>query len=511
MICNYGNGLLKSGIQNNRSFFITISRMGKIFLSHKYYITLGFFCAILLLNIDYTSHDIWWHLQIGKDISAKYLYPEYDTYSYTAYGSYMCLHSWASDVLFYGLYSCFGMDFLTLFKILIHTLFVYLIMVGVWKETQNEFITILSMLISAFLIHHREVRPYIFNPIFLLFSYNLFIKFRQFLNTKYMMTLIILYIVWTNLHGMSPIVVLFMLTSLFIEIIICLFSNSPTSYLRQLTNILIWTVVLFLASFIHPTPLNLVIRIFNSPKYPTVDWHNIFLFADSGNPFTSMLFFIYGLVFIIFTYSLYLYFLSSLRKDYAHVINFEIIFSFICLLLSCFINRLSYFLIIPFITSLKIIIVHANPILKIFDKYLHYFFFLFIVLTILFTQCRYSHDQWCSKEPIGAIAFCERQNIRGNIFTHVLWGGYVTFHTNGKMKIHSDTRLEPFLRKGLIKENLSTFWYVGDKIDYLRMYDTTHLLLPRIHPQIKELMRHPSLKIVFQNNNEVLLELLSPL
>lgn len=149
-------------------------------------------------------HDFWWHLAIGREISATGKIPTVDVYSYTEFGqpypSYQMF--WLMDTLLYKIYQLGGPALI----VFVHSLWItvaYGVIFWICKEKAKSWrIATLSVLVAAALgLNDWNVRPQ--GITFLLGSLFLFAIYQY--NRKQQWPWLVIFplgmLIWVNSHG----------------------------------------------------------------------------------------------------------------------------------------------------------------------------------------------------------------------------------------------------------------------------------------------------------------------
>ncbi len=155
--------------------------------------------VIFSANIEMKDLDLWLHLATGKYILQHQIIPQVDIFSCTIAGAPWINHEWLFQVIVYFLYSLWGIDGLSYLQIALVTLtFLFLLWLGYNKEKQLGPIFILLLVLLVYQTR-LTFRPDLFSFLFLvLYIYILALKLGE---RSSLWLLLILQILWSNIHG----------------------------------------------------------------------------------------------------------------------------------------------------------------------------------------------------------------------------------------------------------------------------------------------------------------------
>ena len=173
---------------------------------HKLSLALGWLSiGVLFALITFSSSieikdlDLWLHLRMGHWICQHGFVPNYDVLSATISGKPWVNHEWLFQVLIYQVYQAVGFDGLISMQSLVVALtFLVLLFLGYSRERQ--WLTVFSLLMVLMVYQTRfTIRPDIFSLLFfVLYIYFLALH----INKRYTpYVLVVLQILWTNMHG----------------------------------------------------------------------------------------------------------------------------------------------------------------------------------------------------------------------------------------------------------------------------------------------------------------------
>jgi hypothetical protein len=157
------------------------------------------FCFGVPMAGRISAHDVWWHLQTGKMISAHHAIPTVDVYSFTVYGKPWLVHEWLSLVLSWQVFDRFGFAGLNVAKSLLILATFIVVLATARMRTTDLKAAIVATAVSAFVsIPGWSVRPQLFG--YLCFAVLIWLVHR-FRRGASMWPAVPLFALWINLHG----------------------------------------------------------------------------------------------------------------------------------------------------------------------------------------------------------------------------------------------------------------------------------------------------------------------
>ncbi len=209
------------------------------------------------------SNDPWWHLKTGQVLwqhfqTEGFSFPEYDVFTYTGEETPWINHEWLADLIFYAVYAFSGLQGTILFKSLLITLTIallifYMVRNGVsWPMAcTGAIVALLASQSTLFL------RPPIFTYLFIVIFLHIILCFQ--LNEHFKLAFfgaILAEILWINLHGGAVIGILLVFFWWLSELWFCCvtwINENPTapSFKRLRTSTLV-LICVTLASLINP-------------------------------------------------------------------------------------------------------------------------------------------------------------------------------------------------------------------------------------------------------------------
>lgn len=150
-------------------------------------------------SIEIKDLDLWLHLRMGYWIWHHGFIPNYDVLSCTIAGKPWINHEWLFQVLVYKIQNAYGFDGLIYMQtVVVAVTFLVLLFLGYSRERQ--WLTVFTLLLVLMVYQTRfTIRPDIFSLLF--FVFYIYILSVQINKRWAVYALIILQILWTNMHG----------------------------------------------------------------------------------------------------------------------------------------------------------------------------------------------------------------------------------------------------------------------------------------------------------------------
>jgi len=156
--------------------------------------------ALLYLSFGYTEmagSDMWWHVAAGRELLQTGTLWMVDDWSYTELGSDWLNHEWLSDLIYWGWTSLWGVHTLVYWKWLVIVAAFTLLQLALARSSGSALAGLLCAgLAAAIAAPFLDVRPHLYT--LLNFGLLLFLALGRRPRTG---VLVLLYVVWVNLHG----------------------------------------------------------------------------------------------------------------------------------------------------------------------------------------------------------------------------------------------------------------------------------------------------------------------
>ena len=165
------------------------------------WLSIGGLFALLTFSssVEIKDLDLWLHLRMGQWISQHGFVPAYDVLSSTLSGKPWVNHEWLFQVLVYQVYKVAGFDgLISMQSLVVASTFLVLLFLGYSRERQ--WLTVFTLLMVLMVYQTRfTIRPDIFSLLF--FVLYIYI-FALHINKRFAVyVLLVLQILWTNMHG----------------------------------------------------------------------------------------------------------------------------------------------------------------------------------------------------------------------------------------------------------------------------------------------------------------------
>lgn len=150
-------------------------------------------------SIEIKDLDLWLHLRMGQWISQHGFVPSYDVLSCTISGKPWVNHEWLFQVFIYQIYRAFGFDGLISMQSVV-VAFTFLVLLFLGYSRERQWLTVFALLMVLMVYQTRfTIRPDIFSLLFfVLYIYILALHINKRVS---LYALVVLQILWTNMHG----------------------------------------------------------------------------------------------------------------------------------------------------------------------------------------------------------------------------------------------------------------------------------------------------------------------
>ena len=249
------------------------------------------YCILLLMgfvNGCYSIHsiynnDYYWHVSVGRWILENKQIPYYDLFSWVGKQNNFTFisHEWLSDIIMYLL----GEKIILLVLLIIVSLLFYFIckyMKFDKKIDINNVIKLVYLFMIIKILSSIEVRPLMFS--LLLFNIFLILLYRLINNydKKFFIGIVILQLLWVNLHGgSSSLIPLLLFIMIGYGLFEKLFNNKNCTFdNRTIKCLIILLVFVLIVSLINPYTYKIIIYPFinmldNTMLSDIGEWHSI--------------------------------------------------------------------------------------------------------------------------------------------------------------------------------------------------------------------------------------------
>lgn len=439
------------------------------------YLLLFLVVIVVFLKNKTLDNDTWFLLSHGKYVLENGI-PFLEPFSMHEGFSFV-MQQWLSATIFYLVYSLFGKLGLRILVSLVFSLIIYVLLKLTLLISNNKFylVSLITFLISVFLIPCMVTRPQIFTYLILLFSMYLFELYIKTRKIKYLYILPILSLLLINLHASMWFMLFLFLLPFIIDSFNFKFKLIHGSNYFSI-HIIISVLLMFFIGFINPYHLDAITYIFKSYNIEKINDYINEMRLVSIREFAGII--RYFLVFIILSiYILY-------RKNDLKLRHFLLLMGTIYLGISSYkgynlfilggIFPLSYYLNKEFLEykkknySKKYIILSTIAI--------------FLVVGVLAVISVFSNHETVVYEASAQLSvnYLEKnypKNIK--LYTDYNSGSYALYKG---FKVYIDPRAEVYLKSNNKKEDIYIEYYdlqhsLIDVSDFLEKYNFDVILL----------------------------------
>ncbi|MDP2637644.1 MAG: hypothetical protein Q8P26_01120 [Candidatus Levybacteria bacterium] len=382
--------------------------------------------------ISSITQDLGRHLATGDIIIQTGEVPKVNLYSYTYPNFPFINHHWLSEVTYSSLFKITGFNGLLILNTLLILFSFALLFFSISRKAHPIALAITSILSIQILFERTDVRPELFS--FLFFSVFIFLLyfFRK-KPTLWILGLIPLEIIWTNMHIYFPTGII--LVGIFL--IDSVIHNAKRVFNKTSILLAITFVGTSIATIINPNFIDgalYPLRVFQNYGYSIQENQNIFFLW--GLFHTPTITYLYIAVAIL-TACLLINFKATQIKDWLLTAAFGI-------LAAMSIRNLPLF---AFATYIPFTIYLSN-IFKKNPNFKHIFLHVIIIILLIFQIIQVS-----SRKPIGlgveagatpAADFFIENGLKGPIFNNFDIGSYLDYRLYPKEKVFVDGRPEAY-------------------------------------------------------------------
>lgn len=395
------------------------------------------------------DYDIFYHLATGKYILETGKINQIDPFSFTAGNTPLSIQSWLSGVVFYWVYTIGGLNGLIICKAILLTLVFFILYKTMQVTGAKGYLTLFTLIVVAFVVRFRmSIRPHIFEFLFLaIFFYVLNIyKFR---GKNYLFILPIVQLFWVNIHGSHILGLMTPLIFLVGEGIAVYSGNreAPIFTKKQFINLTLAIVALVIATLINPAGF----KAFLFPFFLTgqtlymqniQEWQPLRLVhlidLDYGIRYT------WGFS-LLLTLCLFVFIRQFKKIDFTELLTF---FAFLYLAVKG-IRLLPEFAIAVGPIVARRLNLFSFP--KISSRFERIKFITPLILTVcigiifylvVLNSKTYAFGLGLKERvfPVKTVDFLRHNNIQGNMFNSIGYGGYLIWRLFPEQKVFIDGR-----------------------------------------------------------------------
>jgi hypothetical protein len=443
--------------------------------------------------------DLWGHLQFGKDVYELKSIPEFDTYSYSAYGAKSINHEWLAELILYAIFLNFSSTGLILFKFSVAFALSLLLYREIDQDIKSKLLFLCVFLVVVRLISYGfAIRTQIFTYLF--FAAVLIILKRNEDNpgNRALFALPPLFLLWSNLHGGFVAALAIMAANLIATLVSRRFLDRNLLYVTILSvaatlvnpyGMELWT---FLLRSMTETPLQLIEE-WNSVNFSTTFISYFILLAVSFIVIVKQKLKLFEYILVIAG----AYFSFIVNR---HTVLFAIIFAI-------FLPKYIGYTFDNF--YLRIERRFSNNVFKvgyvsccIFFLWGAFFSMPSNPLKILIPSDEY---------PVEAVEFLKINQIKGNIFPWFDWGEMCIGEMSAGSKVFIDGRFGIVYNDQFIKDYFEVVESRKDYRSFLKEFPETDIFLLSISNPLStslsgdaeyELVFSSDLAVIFLKKNE---------
>jgi hypothetical protein len=379
--------------------------------------------------------DFWWHLKTGQIIVQQKQFQYKEIYSFTAPGRPYIDHEWLFQVIQYIAYVLAGTAGIIFLKCAVLILIYLLIAKFLLQKNISGWMVITLLIISVAGGRTRFVeRPEIFTELFLVCSYLLIDNFLTTKNRNYLVGILPIILVWSNIHAAVILGLILqgtVISALLVEQILKRFGYAGfyTVTRREIGSLAALFCISVLLTGINPNGY----RILSVPfELTSIIESGLLNNQEWQQPPAWRLPFFY-----ISVAGMFLFFLLNARR--IHLINF-LFGSFLAYISLKYVRNVALFSIfMPFLVwpYLREISKRSKIAITVVSATALYWLVIYSPFEFGNGIAKYFPDQ--------IVTFTKQKNLRGNILNSYGFGGYFIWTLYPERKIFIDGRNEVFL------------------------------------------------------------------
>ncbi|MEA1935982.1 MAG: hypothetical protein U9M96_04060 [Thermodesulfobacteriota bacterium] len=444
-----------------------------------------------LLDADY---DLWWHILMGKDVLSRFVIERFDLFSFTAAMEPVFNHEWLSEIIMAFFYTELGEKGLIFWRYGM-TLSIILLALNLVRIKSSHSLGKIVVFLCFVLVIRPGIsfRVQLFTFVLLLVLINMIYISRDRGKLPGILPVSVLFFVWSNLHG--AFVLGLLVWYIYVGEAILL-----KKYEEGFVRILLLLFIPLLLTLGNPYGINL--------------WW--FIFSELSNPFSSKYitewqrfsFEARELSFLgVCVLTWFSYFFSQRKKDVAEtcVLLLASLMGFMA------VRNTPLFVILAFPSMAVHIDGLINRILKTGNKGkdlsqlpIYIVSLLLIIFAVLFV-CLGIPEKFCIRVdndplPVQSVVFIKKNNLKGNLWVPLHWGGYVLYHLYPDIKVSIDGRWAMVYPHDVMKDNME-FAYEGIGNKWKRILeknDATFALVETSNPSFVEMGKDHDWKFIFK-------------
>lgn len=403
----------------------------------------GFFIYLLLMPIQFTDTDMWYHMAGGRFSWENSIINNSSFFSYLSPEREWVNYFWGFQLLVYSVFEMTGYQGLIVFKAILVTLVASLVAAIILHGQKQSRIRMLQLAVLAliiFLLSHRMsgVRPHLVSYFFIsLFIYILYCR------PRYLYILPFMTILWVNLHGVEWVVGALLVGAYIIQTWLDYKRRPDEVSLRPL----MWLFACIPAMFLNPDGVSILFAPFSltSEAYYFITelqpapLHLKRLFTEHQMISEE------GALVLLFGFA-WLGLMGLWLKGQLRFFPFILAVGGLILLSRGYRFVWEWFLLsLPlFALTLNRLFTekHANPYSLLMSLGLCFIMLSPMVSWVGKISERYPLDE--ANLPVATTAFIKKNNISGKYLLPPVFVGYVEWHLYPDIKVHVDMQFPPF-------------------------------------------------------------------
>jgi hypothetical protein len=445
--------------------------------------------------------DLWWHIKNAQYLLAQHKFLRVDIYSYTVYGVPWMDHEWLSEIPFYLVWKAGGLYGTYIFYVVLVECVIAGMFYLAYKASGNVKSAFVASVLGVVLaVVNFGPRNILFGWAYLIVLLLIMLKYRR-EGTAPLWVIPLLFCLWVNSHGSWLIGLIVFLIIVASGLISGTWGKieairwSP----RQLKELIATTAASVAALFVNPYSYGLVYYPFDVGFRQKLNIEHVeeWMSVNFHEP--------RGKVVIIFLFAALLAALWHQRRWrleefaltlfglYAGLTYVRFLFLAAILVTPVLARRLD---LPPYRAEIDKPLLNAGIIALL----------LTIMLTRLPSQAILDNDI-TRKEPVGALAYLEREGKREHVFNNYVWGGYMILN-DPSIRPFIDSRTDIFEYYGILKDYLDITG-LHKSLEILNQHQIRYVLFPEGDPLSYLLSKTANWKTVYKDGVSVVFEKIS--
>lgn len=457
-------------------------------------------------------YDVFWHLQMGKDLVEQGFSPWVDHYSVSYLGEEIYPVPVMFQTLLYQFISYFGEQqgfyYIRLFYI---TLMMSALWVYFRKIKANSYVVfVLLPLVASALSLRMIIRPELFSFVLVVICLFLYLNAQKKFATKEMLAICLLLLFWTSYH--SPIIGFIIIFGLFLEKAINKVLHKDESY--SWNQWLLWGVLIFSIGFINlnfnghaivgPHFIISMINALSDGFGQYIQEYSNSYLTHSTNVLTH----------VSWMLSIYVAIWSLIKKQYGFVFIVVLLTFFswstvrllavVLLINMCVLALyLAQFLNSPHFFNLRASVKNTLLIVSILIS-LMTFYFLAINVPVAMALNEHESQVMERQYPVQIADYLKDYQNGGNILNALRYGGYFIYRLSPDYKVYIDGRTNILYPVDFLKHNIQ-LWDSEKKVEeVVDQHNISYVLRQNTPEKFALLSRVKNLELSFADDHHLL-------